>query len=150
MQKTLVLLKPDTIQRGLIGTIISRFESKGMTVSGIKMIQLSDDILKEHYAHIADKPFFPGVVKFMQSTPVIAVCLSAEASVDQIRKLLGATNCRVAENGTIRSDFGNSVACNLVHASDSPEAAEAEVKRFFQDEEIFDYKKLLDQFVYEA
>ena len=149
MQKTLVLLKPDTIQRGIIGRIISRFEDKGMTVSGVKMLYLSDEILKEHYAHIADKPFFPGVVKFMQATPVVALCLSAQDAVEQVRKILGATNCRIAENGTIRSDFGNSIACNLVHASDSLETAEVEVKRFFNEDEIFNYTKLLDQFVYE-
>ena len=149
MEKTLILLKPDTIQRGLIGRIIARFEDKGMTICGIKMMNLSKKLLDEHYAHVSDKPFYPGVVKFMQSTPVIVLCVKAQDAIAQVRKILGATNCRQAENGTIRSDFGNSIACNLVHASDSAQTAKAEIKRFFKDGETFDYDLLLDQFVYE-
>jgi len=150
MEKTLVLLKPDTIQRGLVGKLITRFEEKGLTVCGAKMMNLSDDILKEHYSHIADKPFFPSIMKFMQATPVIALCLSGRDVVSQMRKILGATDCCAAETGTIRSDFGNSIMCNLVHASDSLEASTVEIKRFFKDEEIFEYEKVLTSFVYEA
>jgi len=149
MEKTLVLFKPDTISRAFIGKIIARFEEKGFQICGLKMMQLSDKIVEEHYAHIADKPFFPGIKKFMQSTPVIALCVQAEDIVDQMRKILGVTDCKKADTGTIRGDYGNSIAYNLVHASDSKETAEVELKRFFNEGEIFDYDMVLNKFIYE-
>lgn len=150
MERTLVLLKPDTVQRGLIGTIITRIENKGLTVSGIKMIQLTDEILREHYAHIADKPFFPGVAKFMKSNPVVALCITGEDAVTQVRNMVGATNCKVAEQGTIRAQFGNSMGMNLIHASDPAEDPEAEVIRFFGEAEVFAYEKVLNQYIYQS
>ncbi len=118
-EKTLVLIKPDGIQRGLIGEVIGRFERKGLKVIGMKMMRLDEAVLREHYAHIADKPFFPGVSKFMQSSPVLAVCLEGLEVVQAIRILCGITKARQAEAGSIRGDLAMSVACNVVHASDS-------------------------------
>ena len=141
MERTLILIKPDAIQRGLIGEITSRFERKGLKLVGMKMMSLDEAILREHYAHIADKPFFPGVAKFMQSTPVIAMCWEGLQVVDAVRKITGITKAREAEAGSIRGDLAMSVSCNVIHASDTAENAELEVKRFFKDDEIFKYDK---------
>ena len=140
-EKTLVLIKPDGIQRGLIGEVLHRFERKGLKVVGMKMMTLDEAILREHYAHIADKPFFPGVSAFMQSSPVIAICLEGLEVVAAVRKIVGITKAREAEAGSIRGDFAMSVACNVVHASDSVETAKAEVPRFFKVDEILSYSK---------
>lgn len=140
-EKTLVLIKPDGIQRGLIGEIITRFEKKGLKIAGLKMMSLDEAILREHYAHIADKPFFPGVSKFMSSSPVIALCLEGLEVVKAVRILCGITKAREAEAGSIRGDLAMSVACNVVHASDSLETAQKEVPRFFKVDELFAYDK---------
>ena len=139
MERTLVLLKPCTIQRGLVGEVLKRFEQKGLRMVGIKMMQLSDEILAEHYAHLVDRPFFPGLKRSMQVTPVIALCYEGVGVVDVVRQMAGVTNGRKALPGTIRGDFSMSGQQNIVHASDSLESAAVEVKRFFKDEEIFDY-----------
>lgn len=141
MERTLVLVKPDAIQRSLIGQIIQRFERKGLKLVGMKMMSLSDALLREHYAHLADKPFFSGLAKFMKSTPVIAMCLEGVEVVSTVRLLCGITKARAAEAGSLRGDFAMSVSCNVVHASDSVETAEKEVARFFQASELFDYDK---------
>ncbi len=140
-EQTLILIKPDAIQRGLVGEIITRFERKGLKLVAMKMISLSEAVLREHYAHIADKPFFPGVAKFMQSTPVVAMCWEGLQVVDAVRKITGITKAREAEAGSIRGDLAMSVACNVIHASDTIENAQKEVKRFFKDDEIFGYEK---------
>lgn len=140
-EKTLVLIKPDAIQRGLLGQIISRFELKGLKLVAMKMMSLDEAVLREHYAHIADKPFFPGVAKFMQSTPVVAMCWEGLDVVNTVRKLTGITKAREAEAGSIRGDFAMSVSCNVIHASDTLENAELEVKRFFNPDEVFEYDK---------
>lgn len=147
MEKTLILLKPDTIQRGLIGDIISRFENKGLKLVGLKMMQLNENILSEHYAHLKDRPFFPDIVSFMSSTPVVAMCLEGVDVVNQVRRMVGVTNSNEAEIGSIRGDHGNSVSFNLIHASDSLETAEVEVKRFFEGDEVFAYDRLLDAYI---
>ncbi len=141
MEKTLVLVKPDGIQRGLVGEVIKRFEQKGLKLIGVKMMSLSEAILREHYAHITNKPFYPGVEKFMRSTPVVALCLEGLEAVNAVRLLCGITKSREADAGTIRGDLAMSVACNVVHASDTPDAAQKEVKRFFTSEELFEYDK---------
>ena len=138
-ETTLLLLKPDCISQGLNGEVIRRLEQEGFRIRGIKMLQLSDDVLKEHYAHIADRPFFPEVAGFMKSKPVIALALSGENVIAHVRDLLGPTDSKAAAKGTIRGDFGTDKMSNMVHASDSPEAASLELKRFFQDSEIFAY-----------
>lgn len=139
MQQSLIILKPSTIQRGLVGEVMDRFQKKGLIIAGIKMMRLSDEILREHYAHLVDRPFFPSLVHSMQATPVIVMCLRGKDVVEVVRAMIGATNSRKAAPGTIRGDFGMSGQENIVHASDSPENAEIEVKRFFKPEEIFDY-----------
>lgn len=140
-EQTLVLIKPDAIQRGLVGEITTRFERKGLKLVGMKMMALNEAVLREHYAHIADKPFFPGVAKFMQSTPVVAMCWEGLQVVDAVRKITGITKAREAEAGSIRGDLAMSVACNVIHASDTVENAQKEVKRFFKDDEIHSYDK---------
>jgi nucleoside-diphosphate kinase len=148
MERTLILIKPDAIQRGLIGRIISRFEEKGLKLAGMKLLRLTDTLLNEHYSHLADKPFFGGTKRFMQLTPVIAICLEGLDCVETTRRLLGITKSREAAPGTIRGDWAMSVQANLVHASDSIETAKKEVPRFFDDSELFEYESALERFIY--
>ena len=148
MERTLVLIKPDAIQRGLIGRIITRLEEKGLKLVGIKFMTLSDTLLNEHYSHLADKPFFPGTKAFMQSTPVVAICLEGLDCVETVRRLCGITKSREAAPGTIRGDLAMSVQANLVHASDSLETAKTEVPRFFAENELFDFDWALSRAIY--
>ena len=138
-ETSLLLLKPDCVAQGLNGEVLRRLEAEGFRVRGIKMIQLTDELLKDHYAHIADKPFFPSVADFMKSKPVIALALGGENVIAHVRDLLGPTDSKAAPKGTIRGDNGSDKMTNVVHASDSPEAAAIELKRFFKDGEIFSY-----------
>ncbi len=143
LETTLILFKPDAVKKQLTGTVLSRFEAEGFTILGIKMLALSDEILAEHYSHIADKPFFPSVRGFMQEAPVIALALEGENAISRVRELLGPTDSTQAAPGTIRGDYGfkdsDAKMRNVCHASDSVEAAEAELKRFFHEGEIFRY-----------
>lgn len=139
MQRTLILLKPDTVSKKFVGKVITRFEDAGFSVRGCKMIRLDSKILKEHYAHIAAKPFYPEVEQFMSSVPVIALVLEGEDIVAKMRDMLGVTDSRKAAPGTLRAEFGVDQMVNVAHASDGPEAAEAEVKRFFKPEELYTY-----------
>ncbi len=139
METTLVLIKPSGVQRGLAGKIIARFEQKGLIIAGTKMMQLNDSILREHYAHLVDRPFFPSLERSMQSSPIIALALRGVDAVAVVRAMTGVTNSRNAAPGTIRGDFGMSGQENIVHASDSPENAAIEVARFFKPEEVFVY-----------
>lgn len=141
MERTLVLIKPDAIQRGLVGQIVERFEKKGLKMIGCKMMALDEALLREHYAHIADKPFFPGVSRWMQSSPVVALCFEGLEAVSAVRFITGVTKAREADAGTIRGDFAMSVSCNVIHASDSVETASKEVPRFFNEDELFEYHK---------
>jgi nucleoside-diphosphate kinase len=138
METTLTLLKPDCIAKGHCGDVLQRFEKAGFRIRGCKMMRLDRKVLLEHYAHIAQKPFFPEVEEFMQSTPVIAVALAADGVVEKVRELLGPTDSKKAAKGTIRGDFGVDVMVNVVHASDSLETAKVELVRFFQPGELFD------------
>lgn len=140
LEKTLVLLKPCTVERGLIGEIISIFEKKGLRIAGLKMMQLTDEILSEHYSHLSDKPFFQRVKDSMMTSPVVALALEGVDAIEVVRTLAGPTNGRKAAPGTIRGSYCMSFQANIVHASDGPETAAAELKRFFKDEEIHDYK----------
>ena len=150
MERTLIILKPDALQRGLAGNILTRFERKGLKIIGIKMMRVDAAVLKAHYAHIADKPFYSDVEKFMQSSPVIVIALEGQDCIDSIRILVGATDPRKADAGTIRGDLALATGRNLVHASDSTENGAAEVARFFGDDELFDYDKSEYQHVYES
>lgn len=142
MEKTLVILKPSALQRGLIGEIIHRFEQKGLKLSGMKMIQLDDNILDIHYAHLKEKSFFNEVKNSMKRSPVIVQCWEGKDVATVVRNMIGKTNGREAQPGSIRGDFSVSSQENIVHASDSVESAKNELKRFFSPEEIFDYKLL--------
>ena len=139
MEQTFIILKPSTISRSLVGDVITRFQRKGLQITGIKMMELSEAVLREHYAHLVDRPFFPLILQSMMATPVIVMVLKGKDAVSVVRSMVGATNCRVAAPGTIRGDFGMSCQENIVHASDSPENAVIEINRFFKPEEIFDY-----------
>ena len=142
MEKTLVLAKPDALQRGLVGELISRFEHKGLKIVGLKMLHVGDEVLDVHYAHHSDKPFFSDLKEFMKSSPIVAVVLEGVEAVETVRLMVGATNSRQATPGTIRGDYSMSGAANnIVHASDSAENAKKEVARFFKKDELFDYKK---------
>ena len=147
-EKTLVLIKPDGLQRGLVGEVMKRFERKGLKLVGVKMMTLDEAVLREHYAHIADKPFFPGVSDFMRSSPVVAMCWEGLEVVQAVRLLCGITKSRAAEAGSIRGDFAMSVACNVIHASDSVETAMKEVPRFFKVDEVYEYAKSEYEHVY--
>jgi nucleoside-diphosphate kinase len=138
METTLILLKPDCVTKGHCGDVLQRFEKAGFRIRGCKMMRLSTELLKEHYAHIAAKPFFPEVEEFMQSSPVIAVALEADGVIEKVRALLGPTDSKKAAAGTIRGDYGVDVMINVVHASDSLETAKVELVRFFLPGELFD------------
>jgi len=148
MERTLILIKPDALQRGLVGRVMSYLEDKGLTLVGNKMMQLDDDLLHEHYAHLVDKPFFKGIADFMKSAPVVAQCWEGQECVEVVRKLCGVTNAREAAPGTIRGDLGMSVQSNLIHASDSLETAKVEVPRFFKGDELFNYDKKNYDYIY--
>lgn len=147
-EKSLIIIKPDAVQRNLVGEIVSRFERKGLKIVGIKMMSIEDAVLEEHYAHIVDKPFFPGIKNFMKSCPVVVMAVEGINAVSSIRILVGPTKAWEADAGTIRGDFSLSTQSNIVHASDSVESGETEVQRFFRDDELFDYAKIDMDFVY--
>lgn len=140
LETTLILFKPDAVEKKIVGTVLSRFENEGFRIRGLKVLALSDEILAEHYSHIADKPFFPSVREFMQEAPVVALALEGEDVIARVRDLLGPTDSTQAAAGTIRGDFGfkdsDAKMRNVCHASDSVEAAEAELKRFFNEGEV--------------
>ena len=143
MEKTLVLLKPSAVQRGLIGEVLNRFERRGLRLVGMKMMQLTDEILDEHYAHLSGKPFFRILKDSMMTSPVIACCFEGKEAVSVVRAMAGATNGRQAAPGTIRGDYCLSNQQNIVHTSDSQENAVVELARFFKPEEIFEYNNPL-------
>ena len=146
MEQTLVLIKPSGIIRCIAGDIISRFQHKGLIITGMKMMQLDEKILREHYAHLVDRPFFPDLLRSMTRTPIIAMVLKGLDAVQVVREMTGATNGRKAVPGTIRGDYSMSGQENIVHASDSVENAQIEIDRFFSQGEVFDY--LNDSFRY--
>jgi nucleoside-diphosphate kinase len=134
MERTLILLKPDCLENKIAGKVISRFEEKNYQIVATRMIQLDDGLLREHYAHVADLPFFPEIASFMSSRPVLALILEGENVVQGVRDLLGPTDSTAAPKGTIRGDLGTDRMRNVVHASDSPENAQIEIDRFFADQ----------------
>lgn len=149
METSLVILKPSAILHGYAGQIITRFQQKGLVIRGMKMMQLSDELLREHYAHLLDRPFFPDLVKSMKASPVVVMALWGKDAVEVVRMMTGATNGRKALPGTIRGDFSMSGQENIIHASDSVENAEVELKRFFKPEEIFQYEPTFLKYTYE-
>ncbi len=149
METSLIILKPDAVQRGLMGRIISRFEEKGLQIVGAKLTQISPELAAEHYKDHAARPFYPGLVKFMTSSPVLVLAIRGNGAVAICRNLMGATFGSKAAGGTIRGDFGVSNSFNLIHGSDSPEAAIRELSLFFNKGEVLDFKRPGDAWVYD-
>ena len=148
MERTLVITKPDALQRNLLGEIVSRLEKKGLKLVGLNMMSIDDLKVEEHYKHHLDKPFFASLKKFMQSSPVVCMVLEGIEAVSAVRLIAGETKGRAADAGTIRGDLSMSIQANVVHVSDSEENAKLEIDRFFTKDELFDYKKLDLEFVY--
>ena len=140
-QTTLIILKPDAVQRGLMGRIIARFEDKGLTVVGAKLMQISQDLAAKHYGVHKERPFYAGLVRFMTSAPVLVMAIRGKEAIAVCRKLMGKTTGYEAEPGTVRGDFSSSKSYNLVHGSDSEETAKSELELFFKKEELVDYDR---------
>ena len=139
MERSLVLIKPDAMQRRLAGTIISRLEKQGLKPVALKMLHMDKALARQHYAIHKNKAFFEGLINYITSTPIIAIVFEGKGAVEVIRKMMGATDPAKAEAGTIRADFGTDIQNNVVHGSDSIETAEKEIKLFFAEDETFDY-----------
>ncbi|MEM3362450.1 MAG: nucleoside-diphosphate kinase [Candidatus Anstonellaceae archaeon] len=148
IEQTLVLLKPDAFQRAILGNIIQRIEQKGLKLIGLKMLKLSKELCREHYSHLLTKPFYPSLEKFMTSGPIIAMVVEGPAAVEIVRQLCGPTDGKKAPAGTIRGDFSISTQFNVIHASDSIETAKKEIKRFFSENEIFHWKRIVEEFTF--
>jgi nucleoside-diphosphate kinase len=149
METTLIILKPDAVQRGLMGRIISRFEDKGLQVVGCKLMQISQQLAATHYEAHKERPFYKGLVGFMTSSPVLVLAIRGNGAITIARNMMGATFGSKAAPGTIRGDFGVSNSFNLIHGSDSPEAAERELKLFFKDGEVLNFERAAERWVYD-
>jgi len=149
METTLIILKPDAVQRGLMGEILSRFERKGLQIVGAKLMKISQHLAERHYEAHKERPFYPGLVSFMTSSPVLVLAVRGVGAIAISRSMMGATFGSKAEAGTIRGDFGVSNSFNLIHGSDSPEAAERELDLFFEESELLDYERANDRWVYD-
>lgn len=147
MQRTLVLLKPDCVQRRLMGTVIGRFEDKGLNIVAMKMIRVTPELSRQHYAEHVEKPFYPSLEEFITSAPVVAMAIDGLEVISVVREMLGATSGLKAAAGTIRGDYSSSRQMNLVHASDSPESAERELKLYFDSSELCDYEPVATEFL---
>lgn len=150
MERSLVLVKPDGVQRGLSGEIIRRFEQRGLRICGMKMVWVAKEFAEQHYAVHKGKPFFDGLVAYITSSPLIALVIEGPDAIKAIRQTTGATNPLEAAPGTIRHDFGLTVGRNLIHASDSPENAKAEINLWFSAGEVFDWKRDGDQWIFKT
>lgn len=149
MERTLVLVKPDGVQRGLIGEVISRLERRGLKLVGMKLMQVDDALARQHYGEHVDRPFFAGLVDFITSSPVVAMAWEAENAVEAVRNTMGQTNPTASPPGTIRGDLGLDIGRNLVHGSDSPESAIRELALFFTRAELLDYSRANDSWIKE-
>ena len=150
MQRTLVLLKPDAVERGLVGEIISRLEKKGLRFAAIKLMRVTEELAHRHYEEHMGKPFFEGLVGFITSSPVVAMVIEGESAVTVVRGMMGATNPQNAAPGTVRGDLGMTVGPNLVHGSDSEESAAREISLFFSREEVLSYERGIDAWITES
>ena len=148
-ERTFVMVKPDGVQRGLVGEIISRFERRGLKIVGMKMLEVSDELAKQHYAEHAAKPFFPGLVSFIRSGPTVAMVIEGKDAVSMVRSMLGKTKPIESAPGTIRGDFALDMGRNVIHASDSPESAKREISLYFKTSEIATYARIDEQWLYE-
>lgn len=150
MERTLVLIKPDGVERGLIGQIITRLEVRGLKIVALKLRWITTELAVEHYAAHADKPFFSGLVNFITSSPIVAIVFEGKGAVALVRRTMGATDPSQADLGTIRGDFAQDMGRNIIHGSDSPESASEEISRFFNDDELLDYDRALDSWIIES
>ena len=148
MERTFVMVKPDGVQRGLIGEIIGRFEGRGIKLAGLKLMQLSPQLAAEHYQEHEGKSFFDGLISFITSGPAVAMVLEGENVVAMVRAMMGATDPQDSAPGTVRGDFGISIDKNIIHGSDSPHSAAREIDLFFAPGEIIDYALELDRWVF--
>jgi nucleoside-diphosphate kinase len=149
MERTLVLIKPDGIQRGLVGPILGRFEARGLRIVGLKLLQVPNELAEHHYAIHEGKPFYDGLIRYITSSPVVAMVLEGTNAVSAVRKTVGATKSYEADPGSIRGDFALEVGRNLVHASDAPDTAEQEVTLWFGDDELTTYTRDTDRWIFE-
>ena len=149
MERTLVLVKPDGVQRGLIGEVISRLERRGLKLVGMKFMQVDDALARQHYGEHVDRPFFGGMVDFITSSPVVAMAWEADNAVEAVRNTMGQTNPTTSPLGTIRGDLGLDIGRNLVHGSDSPESADRELSLFFNTSELLNYSRANDPWIKE-
>ena len=149
MERTLVLIKPDAVQRGLIGEITSRLENKGLKISGMKLMKVSEELAGRHYGEHVGKPFFDALVNFITSSPIVALAIDGDNAVAVVRNVMGATNPKDAANGSIRGDLGLSIGMNLIHGSDSPTSSERELALFFDESELLDYDRDVDNWIIE-
>ena len=147
LERTLIILKPDAVQRGLIGEIIGRIEKRGLRIAAMKMIQITEELASKHYAEHVGKPFYPSLLEFITASPVVVMAVEGPEAVSVMRATMGKTNAREAAPGTIRGDFGISKGNNLVHGSDSLESAKREVALFLADEEICSYQRNIEFWV---
>jgi nucleoside-diphosphate kinase len=149
LERTFIAVKPDGVQRGIVGEIVRRFETKGFTLVGLKLLQVSRELAEQHYDVHKERPFFPSLVEFITSGPVVAMVWEGEGVIASARKLIGATNPLSAEPGTIRGDFGVSIGRNLIHGSDAPETAQREIGLWFKDEELVSWQPTITPWLYE-
>ena len=148
METSLIILKPDTIQRGLIGSIISRFENKGLVIAGLKLMHISKDLAERHYAPHKGKPFYPGLIEYITCGPVVVMALAGQRAIEIARKMMGKTFGFEAEPGTIRGDYGASKTFNLIHGSDSPETARQELALYFAPDELLEYQPAAHRWIF--
>lgn len=149
MERTLILIKPDGVQRGLIGEIIARIEKRGLKLAGLKLMQATEELAKQHYAEHQARPFFGSLVEFITSGPLVALAVEGPNAIAQMRKMMGSTNPQDAAPGTVRGDYALTVAYNIIHGSDGPESAARELKIFFKDDELVTYKRNVDPWIFE-
>ncbi len=149
MERTLVIVKPDGVQRGLIGEIISRLERRGLKIVGLKLIQMSENLARRHYAIHEGKPFFAGLIQYITSAPVVVMVVEGKKAIEIVRSTMGATNPANAAPGTIRADFALEIGRNLVHGSDGPETAAFEIPLFFREEELVSWERSTDRWIAE-
>lgn len=149
MERTFLAVKPDGVQRGLVGDIISRFETKGFTLVGLKFMKVSRELAEQHYGVHRERPFFAGLVEFITSGPVVAMVWEGDGVVASARKLIGATNPLTSDVGTIRGDYGVSIGRNIIHGSDAPETAQQEISLWFKDEELVSWQPTITPWIYE-
>ena len=150
MERTLVIVKPDGVQRGLIGPLLSRLEARGLKIVGLKLVQVSQDLAARHYAEHEGKPFYPGLLTYITSAPVIVACVEGTSAVQMVRNSVGATNPLNAAPGTVRGDLALDIGRNLIHASDAPATAERELALWFQDVELVSYERDTDRWIFES